>query len=371
MANGLWVKQTSGRNSLVDTTRGIALVAILLIHCSNNFLYSTPALWSAPTWLAELDNTIKTTLYFLFEGKAYAIFALLMGFTLSLQAERKTKGTKRRILWRMVLLVGFGLFNAALFSGGDPLVFYALSIIPIIAISTLPNKALIVIAVILALQPLEIANAISPFLGESYIDYYNELVSKNNGASFWNIALNNATIGTQGALTWAVETGRFGQTLALFTLGILAYRYRIFDGTKKLYLVMGSISLVMVLVIYGLNKVVSFYPLTMYSNLASSALIISIIAYLYRCCERSKAWQSLALYGKMSLTNFIGQSVICTTIFYSWGLHLTPYVGVTLSIVIGVLVFYTQLIFSKWWLNHHTKGPLESLWHRLTWIGKR
>ena len=40
-----------------------------------------------------------------------------------------------------------------------------------------------------------------------------------------------------------------------------------------------------------------------------------------------------------------------------------------LSLVIGVAVFVLQAAFCRWWLRGHRQGPLESLWHRLTWLG--
>ena len=42
-----------------------------------------------------------------------------------------------------------------------------------------------------------------------------------------------------------------------------------------------------------------------------------------------------------------------------------------LSLVIGVAVFVLQAAFCRWWLRGHRQGPLESLWHRLTWLGAK
>jgi uncharacterized protein len=76
----------------------------------------------------------------------------------------------------------------------------------------------------------------------------------------------------------------------------------------------------------------------------------------------------MRIYGRMSLTNFIGQSVICTFLFYPWGLHLGLVVGTSLSIVLAIMVLVVQIIFSRFWLNCHKQGPLEHMWHKLTWI---
>lgn len=104
-----------GRINAVDALRGFAISAILLIHSSNHFLYfGIPQ--SSPEWLLQLDEILKSFLYFIFEGKAYSVFALLFGFTYALQLDKRmSKGMdmKYRMMWRMLLLALFGFFNAA------------------------------------------------------------------------------------------------------------------------------------------------------------------------------------------------------------------------------------------------------------------
>jgi uncharacterized protein len=69
----------------------------------------------------------------------------------------------------------------------------------------------------------------------------------------------------------------------------------------------------------------------------------------------------------MALTNYLMQSVICTTLFYGWGfglfgtLNRTPLAG----IVLAIWVF--QLLFSPLWLRFFRFGPAEWLWRSLTY----
>ena len=76
----------------------------------------------------------------------------------------------------------------------------------------------------------------------------------------------------------------------------------------------------------------------------------------------------IAPYGKMSLTNYISQSIIGTFIFYTWGLGLYEYSGHTYSLLMGISVVVLQFIFCRWWMKHHSRGPLEDVWRRATWI---
>ena len=75
-------------------------------------------------------------------------------------------------------------------------------------------------------------------------------------------------------------------------------------------------------------------------------------------------------YGKMSLTNYIGQSIIGSLFFYHWGFFLSPHMNHTLSFLFGILFVLLQMSFCSWWLKRHKHGPFEGLWKYLTWIRK-
>ena len=69
----------------------------------------------------------------------------------------------------------------------------------------------------------------------------------------------------------------------------------------------------------------------------------------------------------MALTNYLMQSVICTLIFYSYGLGLygacPPFWGLMLTFAI----YLFQIALSVWWLGRFRFGPLEWLWRSLTY----
>ena len=79
----------------------------------------------------------------------------------------------------------------------------------------------------------------------------------------------------------------------------------------------------------------------------------------------------LRFYGRMSLTNYISQSVIGALIYFPFGLYLAPHCGYTVSLLIGIFTFLLQVRFCKWWLGRHRQGPLEYIWHKWTWINKK
>ena len=73
-------------------------------------------------------------------------------------------------------------------------------------------------------------------------------------------------------------------------------------------------------------------------------------------------------YGKMSLTNYITQSMAGAMLYYNWGFSLHDDLGITASLLAGMAFFILQFSFCKWWMKHHDHGPLGYVWKRATWL---
>lgn len=69
--------------------------------------------------------------------------------------------------------------------------------------------------------------------------------------------------------------------------------------------------------------------------------------------------------GQAAFTNYLGTSIVMTTIFYGYGLGLYGFVGraQTWPFVLGAWV--VMLLWSKPWLDRYRHGPLEWLWRSL------
>jgi len=79
----------------------------------------------------------------------------------------------------------------------------------------------------------------------------------------------------------------------------------------------------------------------------------------------------LAAVGQMAFTNYITQSLICTFIFWGWGLGLFGQVERLGQIAIVLAVWLLQLWWSPMWLSKFRFGPLEWLWRSLTYRTKQ
>ena len=83
-----------------------------------------------------------------------------------------------------------------------------------------------------------------------------------------------------------------------------------------------------------------------------------ILLTFYHVKDRS-FFMRFTTYGKMSLTNYLGQSIFGSLLFYHWGFELGRYLGITYSFLFGILFVLLQMVFCSWWLRHHKHGPFE------------
>ncbi len=377
----------------VDALRGFAVMAIVLVHNLEHFIFSVYPT-SSPAWLQVLDQGVFTGIFALFAGKAYAIFALLFGFTFYIQSHNQRirgKDFGYRFLWRLILLVAFATLDAAFFPAGDVLLLFAVVGLVLFFTRNWSNRALLVAAVFFLLQPVEwyhfVAHLVNPThalpdwkVGEMYATV-GEVTKSGN---FWDFLWCNITLGQKASLLWAVNAGRFFQTAGLFLLGFYLGRTGRFAATEAnrvFWMRILILSAVLFSPLYAwheeLMKSETFIQQTagtafdMWQKLAFTAVLVASFLWLYQTPRFSQAVSHLRFYGRMSLTNYISQSVIGSLIYFPFGLYLAPYCGYTVSLLIGIVVFVLQIAFCRWWLARHKQGPLESLWHRWTWIGSQ
>lgn len=75
----------------------------------------------------------------------------------------------------------------------------------------------------------------------------------------------------------------------------------------------------------------------------------------------------LAAVGRTALSNYLLQTLICTTIFYGYGLGLYGQIGPAVGIALTLVIFGLQVPLSNWWVKRFRFGPFEWLWRSLTY----
>lgn len=380
------------RLDLVDALRGFALAAIILLHFIEHFAYDVYPV-EANTWIDQLNIFVGDSFYLIFAGKAYAIFALLFGFSYWIQSARKAESKEPyagRFAWRMSILLAFGFLDGLFFIGGDILALYALLGLCLIPLRKMKSSWLLGISLFFLCQPMELFLILQGFfdpepssLGHLSTPYYKTLQqstgSGNWGTFFWE----NVKLSQLASLSWCFEFGRMTQTLGLFILGFLFGRHGLFLFTEKTQSFWGKCFIFSLISSWALwvvhectellttsTQLISSSTLAfhLWLNFSIIGMITSLFILLYQIPAIHRCCDSLRIYGRMSLSNYISQSIIGALIFYPVGLGLAESWGKASSLCLGIFALYVQILFCRWWGKNHAKGPLENLWTKLTWV---
>ena len=371
----------NSRIEVADALRGIAVVGIILYHSVEHFNLGS----MHPSLSFPCDGFVFNLLTVLLSGKMYGIFALLFGlsfFIMRDNQEQKGKDFSLRFAWRMVLLFCFGVINMA-FYNGDILTFYALLGLLMIPAGYLSTPLLWAVTIFLLVQPIEIYSLLSGWkpdisaMGKYYMTMGQAAVEGN----FFECAGASLKYGFLTSLLWFIGKGRMTQTLGLFFLGILFGRLRLFyneGNNRNVWRVVLAVSAAAVIagsilghwargsVSFGKTDAL-FHPLY---NLAILMLIVSGVVLLwYRFDGFRKSLSHICFFGRMSLTNYLLSSVLGCFIFYGWGLALNDVLGTTWSFLTGIGIVVLQILLLRLWARKHKRGPLETIWRKLTWIG--
>ena len=387
------MKESAYRINVVDALRGFAILGILMMHSFEHFNYfEYPVVENQ--FLRFTDTILSKSIPFLFAGKAYAIFALLFGFSFFIQDNNQLKegfDFRGRFIWRLVLLFIWGCINS-IFYTGDVLVLFSLLGLILVATARLSDKVVFGIAIFLFLMPLQWIQIIYTIfnpdysLGPRLFYRYYELCIPVMGEGSLLDMVKNAYNSQMYSLTWWIGEGRVFQASALFLFGMLMGRRKMFLDTEENISFWQKVLIVAVICYFPLagllpilrdfinNETIIYYLnviLNCYASFAFMCLLVSIFVLTYYKSNAGKYLSKLEPYGKMSLTMYLSQSVLGGFVFYYWGLGLSSYLSVTFSIVVGLLIFSIQYTFAVLWLKSHNHGPLEYIWKELTWIGRK
>jgi uncharacterized protein len=371
----------------LDVLRGVGVLGMLATHIQ---LFAFPGLarWN-PTAYGDLQGLnwwVWLATSALADGKFISIFAMLLGVSIVMQAP----GVGARAIppWRvhmrrMAALLVLGLLHAYLLWYGDMLVPLALCGTVVFVARRLTPRWLLVLgglafatgsAVSFALtwstaqsDPVALAAWRAQWTPRPAI--INLEIAQYRGK--WAEQMHHrvpAALETQtwyfvSHLLWQI-TGLMLMGMALFKLGVLsAARSRAF------YLRMGTLGFGggILLIALGLWRgfatkwdLLDFalvsQQLQYWGNLFVALGWTALVMLL---CQRGWQLRSVAAVGRMALTNYLLQTVICTTIFYGHGLGLFGRVDRAgqLAIVLGVWAF--QLLASSTWLRYFAVGPME------------
>jgi uncharacterized protein len=371
---------TAGRLDLLDSVRGFALMGLFLVHSVE--MYET--FWAHPDYGAVFQWTFG-----LFSGKAYAIMALCFGvsFYLIMQgAARRGQDFRWRFAWRLTLLVGIGLLHT-IFYRGDILQILALLGFSMLLLDRIrSNRLLLVLAGICFLELPLLLRAWLAAKGVAWAAaqplYYSDpgMAALTHG-SFPEVV--RANFHAVWNMNWAysIESGRVVQMLGLFMVGLVLARIGFFTDPDRFkwqrrLALAAAVLMAVPLHFYGsdaLNSLLADGPvrqnlgaaLEKWTGLAIAGAELLLFVELFQSAARPLA-RLFAAPGRMTLTLYVGQSIVFCPIYYAYGLGLNAVLTPGQSLAIGAVALIAQGIIAHLWMRRFHYGPLEWLWRAAT-----
>ena len=364
---------TNTRIDVADALRGIAVAGIILYHSVEHFnIFTQEAIiHSLPS-----DQTVADVLAWLLSGKMYGIFAMLFGlsfFIMNDNQQQKNHNFSGRFAWRMCLLFLFGVINVA-FYDGDILMLYACYGLLLIPISYLPSQAVWCIIALLAIQPVELYCLLSGYEIDHtrFYEISGIINSAHEHGTFWENTLTNLRYGFEVNFRFNVFSGRLTQLLCLFILGMQLGRQRLFYNEGRNLRIWHAILCISTAIVISLSFVdfgeIAMWLSPIYNLIILLMIVSGVVSAWYAFEGVRRVLHHLCIFGRMSLTNYLLQSIIGCFIFCGYGLACYYKLGITYAVLIGLTMVLCQYLFCRFWFSNHTRGPLEGLWRKLTWI---
>jgi len=373
----------------LDVLRGVGVLGMLAIHIQL-FAYPSLTRWN-PTAYGEftgLNWWIWLVTSLLADGKFITIFAMLLGVSIVMlagEADDRDVSAWRTHMRRMAVLLVLGLLHAYVLWYGDMLVPLALSgSVVFFARRLSPGKLLVlgglafatasVISVALTWSTAQSDPAALAAWRAQWTprpEIINLEIAQYRGG--WTeqmaqrvpAALETETVSFVTRLLWQM-TGLMLMGMALFKLAVLsAARSRVFY-VRMAILGFGVGILLIALGLWRshatkwdlLDFVLVSEQLHYWGNLF---VALGWVALAMLLCQRGWALRRVAAVGRMALSNYLLQTVICTAIFYGHGFGLFGRVDRTGQLAIVVGIWALQLVASSAWLRYFAVGPVEWL----------
>ncbi len=372
----------ANRIDVIDVLRGFALVGIFLRHFISRFDYRGSK-YSHDEFLYRIDKLIEAADYHFLTDKTYPIFALLFGFSMFLVNQSSKGQASLRSYKRLLGLIPFACLNAIFFPDGDILGLYAVVGLLVLLLVKLPLKWVPYLVVFFLFQPLvwiqmiiHLAGGNINILNYHSSDFVTEVDNTISSGSIPEIVWTNLTKGQIGNFLWALETGRISQTIGLMLLGFYlgqSGRFMFFIENSRRNLRYLVIPVVVILGSWLFGKLNAELPvskelalvLSNWSGLSFAFIYTIIIIFIYNVFP-AHYFSSLQFYGRMSLTNYVSQSVLGGILFAPFALNGVAYLSSSSIVLLFAIITFAQILFSKYWLHQNRYGPLELYWRRMS-----
>lgn len=409
----------ASRFDAIDVLRGVAVLGILAMNIT---MFAQPmAAYMNPGIIYPYEGIDRIGYWFthiVFDLKMMTIFSMLFGAGVAMYATKIERGASIasvRAAWlrRCGWLLAIGMIHAYIIWEGDILVSYAIiGLLILWWVRRLPNWALLSIAGVLLVVSALISLAFGSWF---FINAHPDIAINNWGMSpndveemskgfddatkdmaptperieelraiflaDWYTLFKHRAATTFGFQIFMLPM--FGPRLAaIMMIGIVLFRTGVITAARstRFYVASAAIgySLGLPLVIAGIlyneshNFDIGYQMFTgaqfnYWASLSIAYAHVAMVMLLFRSGAIRQIVHALKCAGRMAFTNYLGQSILCSLIFYGFGLGLFGRYSHAelLLFVLGIWIF--QLVFSVFWLSRFRFGPAEWVWRSLSY----
>jgi len=388
----------SERIMSLDILRGFAVLGILIMNIQNYSMIE--AAYLNPMAYGDLTGVNKWAwiLSHIFgDQKFMTIFSILFGGGIVLftnRAETKDRSAAglhyRRTLWLFVI----GMLHAYLLWHGDILVSYSLCALFVFLFRKSTPKKLLIIGMIfisvssilyllfgwsMQLWPAEAieGNMAGWMPGVEIIE--KELAAMRGG---WLEQMSYRIISSLKFQTFIFLIWTGWRAGGLMLVGMALFKWGVLTAQRsnRFYLIMMIVGFAIGIPVVSFGVTQNFaagwtmefsmffgWQYNYWGSLFVSLGYICLVMLFCRAVLFQKITRPFAAVGRMAFSNYLLQTLICTTIFYGHGLGLFGKVQRWQQVLVMIGIWMAQLIISPIWLRHFRFGPMEWQWRSLTY----
>jgi uncharacterized protein len=384
----------------LDVLRGVAVLGILLMNIVTFSMVSSA--YDSPTVYNDMvgvDWWTWLVLHYIADTKFISIFSILFGAGVCIFMERAQ--SKGHSAWKLqtsrmgwLLLIGF--MHAHLLWYGDILFAYAICGMAAGLVRNWKPTTLFILGFI-TMFAVPIGFMLSAYWTMQFwpeeeiaqMQSQDDLLSMTNQAEIlaytgtWLDQLKHRIPTALMLELFIVPLYLFWHCLGLMMVGMSLFKWNILSASKsvRFYIVTMVLS---TLIGFPLIAIGVWFKqkhgwdpaLTRFLdgnwNLVGGVFVafawISLVMLVCKLGVLTFARKALAATGQMALTNYLGQTIICTFIFYGHGLGWFGQLERFELLYVVISIWAFQIVFSMLWLSKFRFGPFEWLWRSATYL---
>lgn len=372
--------ETNKRIVSIDRMRGFSLFGIFLV---NMISFHSPLFDINPEtwWEGPLNRTTYILIDVFVQASFYPLFAMLFGYGLVILRERTLQKNQKfypMALRRLTILLLMGAIHALFVWEGDILFTYAVCGFAFLLLISWSAKRLLVTGMLIYVIPNLIllmmlgAAVILGGSGESAL--YDQEAAEQAIAIYQTGSFSEIT--GQRIAEWTENNGAFGflfyfiTIFPLFLIGAAAAKKRLFENVEEKKRKIGIYAAALAflgLLLKILPYITDRNLMTDYlQDIFGGAMLAMAYAFLIALISVNKKFDKmfapLEAAGRLSISNYLFQSILSTLIFYQYGLGYYGKISLFAGSVLALLIYSFQLAASSWWVSRYYYGPVEWLW---------